>query len=158
MFFASPSFQHLVLSAMKQHSYDFWEKTDPDPRGITAFSRKSYRVISTHCLLWVPVEGHTPMLIHLVVFYKRGSYLWHAVGQDNLHVPPYSLAESYFAKTPGSYSLLVKISLRIIAIIKIIINFFFFFFLLLRLIHPLLIFLFFPLLFILFLLFFFLLR
>ncbi|BFY99910.1 hypothetical protein BsWGS_02950 [Bradybaena similaris] len=96
---------HLVLSAMKQHSYDFWEKNDPDPRGMTAFSRKSYRVISTHCLLWVPLEGHTPMLIHLVVFYKRGSYLWHAAGQDNLHVPPYSLAESYFAKTPGSYSL-----------------------------------------------------
>ncbi|CAG5119884.1 unnamed protein product, partial [Candidula unifasciata] len=95
---------HLVLSAMKQHGYEFWEKSDPDPRGMTALSRKSYRVIPTHCLLWVSLEGHTPMLIHLVIFYKRESYLWHAAGQDRDHLPPYSIDESIFAKTPGSYS------------------------------------------------------
>lgn len=98
---------------MKRDGYEFWEKTDPDPRGLTVMSRKSYRVVPSHYLLWVPIEGRIPMLIHMVVFYKRGDYLWHAVGQDSLHIPPYSLRESLFAKMPGAYSLLVEFLLSV---------------------------------------------
>ncbi|XP_055884910.1 ribitol-5-phosphate transferase FKTN-like [Biomphalaria glabrata] len=96
---------HLLVSSMSHENYEFWEKNDPDPRGLTIY-RRTYRVITTHYMLWVPIQGHTPMLIHLVVFYKRGEYIWHSAGEDRLHKPPFSLSGSPFFSTAGSYSLI----------------------------------------------------
>lgn len=94
---------HLVMSAMKHEYYEFWEKNDPDPRGLT-IQHRTYRSVPTHYVLWVPVQGHTPMLIHLVVFYKRGEFFWHSAVQNKLQKPPHSLASSLFSSNSGSYS------------------------------------------------------
>lgn len=97
--------QHRVVSAMQEKGYNFWEKQDEDPRGISSAVERSYQVITSHILLWVPVLGHTPMLLHLVVFFQRKGFLWHAVAQDRLHKPPFDLSQSKFGKTSGAYSL-----------------------------------------------------
>ncbi|RUS76088.1 hypothetical protein EGW08_016162 [Elysia chlorotica] len=94
---------HLVMSAMKRENYEYWEKNDPDPRGLSLETQRSYRVVPSHFLLWVPVEINLPMIIHVVVLYKRGEFLWHAPIADKEHTPPFSLADSPFSNTAGSF-------------------------------------------------------
>ncbi|KAH9498494.1 hypothetical protein Btru_007649 [Bulinus truncatus] len=52
---------HLLVSAMSHENYEFWEKNDPDPRGMSIF-RRTYREYPPHYVLWVPVQGYIPML------------------------------------------------------------------------------------------------
>ncbi|GFN96833.1 fukutin [Plakobranchus ocellatus] len=94
---------HLVMSAMKREDFDYWEKNDPDPRGLSLTARRSYRVVPSHYLLWMPIETNLPMLIHIVVFYKRGEYLWQAPIQDVDHVPPFSMDYVPFTKTAAAF-------------------------------------------------------
>lgn len=52
------------------------EINSEDPRDLSLNSQQNYRTVPTHYFLWRP-HSKAPVL-HLVIFYRRGDYIWHA--------------------------------------------------------------------------------
>ncbi|XP_005100526.3 fukutin [Aplysia californica] len=96
---------HLVMSAMRRAGYQNWVKVDADPRGLSVASQTSQRSVTTHFLLWVPVADRRPMVIHMVVFYKRGDHYWHSALSDPSRPPPFDMKGSSFHHAAGIYDL-----------------------------------------------------
>lgn len=57
-----------------------------DPRDMTVHDRQHYRTIPTHYFLWHP--GAVGPVIHLVIFYRRGDYVWFSAASHPKSVNP----------------------------------------------------------------------
>ncbi|KAK7501158.1 hypothetical protein BaRGS_00007643 [Batillaria attramentaria] len=56
------------------------ELDSADPRDHSLDTKQNYRTIPSHYFLWRQTSAAP--LLHLVVFYRRGDYIWHAAAVD----------------------------------------------------------------------------
>ena len=91
--------QHGLLQTM-----DIFHHVDinsPDPRDLTLESRQNYRTLPSHYFFWRP-HSAAPV-IHLLIFYRRGDYLWHAAAVSPKAVrPPVNESRLVVGKHAGS--------------------------------------------------------
>lgn len=75
------------------------ELNSADPRDLSLETQQNYRTIPSHFLLWR--HNSAAPLLHLVVFYRRGEYLWHSAAVDRRAT---SLPVNVTGLTVGQYA------------------------------------------------------
>eukprot|EP00916_Digyalum_oweni_P019575 GHVL01032594.1.p1 GENE.GHVL01032594.1~~GHVL01032594.1.p1 ORF type:complete len:483 (+),score=53.90 GHVL01032594.1:184-1632(+) len=81
---ASVNELHAVLN--KMDNFLHLGITSPDPRHMSLESAQNYRTFPSHYFLWR--QNSAAPVIHLVLFYRRGDYLWHAAAVNPKSIQP----------------------------------------------------------------------